>query len=239
LPTRLAQETSTDQLALRYVDLVLAGDRQGAIGVIAEAFEAGSDAVDLYEQVLEPAQREIGNLWHAGEIGVAQEHFSTSTTQRAMVVLAQRAQTALRQSAPASPESEAPVRTVVAAASAGNAHDMALRILTDIFELSGWRSVLLGPDVPATELVAGVELYESDLVLLSATLSVHLPAVRDTIGLLRDTQRERPSREVKVIVGGRAFDAADDLWSKVGADGFATSARQALDLADVLCPPSG
>ncbi len=221
-----------DRLAWRYVELVLGGDRQAAISSIVDAFEAGTDPIDLYENVLVPAQREIGELWHSGEIGIAQEHFCTSTTQRSMVVLAHRAQSALRERA-ISDEPTGRQRTVIAAATSGNAHDMALRVLTDLFELRGWRSILLGSDVPARDLVVGIEVFDTDLLLLSGTLAVHLPGIRDTIQLLRDSL---PDRDLKVLVGGRAFGGAEDLWRKVGADGCTASAREALELAERLCP---
>jgi methanogenic corrinoid protein MtbC1 len=39
---------------------------------------------------------------------------------------------------------------------------------------------------------------------------------------------------VKVIVGGAAFDEADEVWKKVGADGYASRVDQAVTLGGRL-----
>jgi methanogenic corrinoid protein MtbC1 len=80
----------------------------------------------------------VGRLWHAGELGIVEEHVVTYTTERLMALLAHRAARA-----------PANGRTVICAAVAGNAHDIAVRVLADFFDISGWRAVHLGANVPA------------------------------------------------------------------------------------------
>ena len=42
--------------------------------------------------------------------------------------------------------------------------------------------------------------------------------------------RERCERPVRVIVGGAAFDEAEDLWEKVGSDGYAATIDKGLEV---------
>ena len=65
------------------------------------------------------------------------------------------------------------------------------------------------------------------LLLLSATLHTHLRAVERTVQLVRQRSDERP---VRILVGGLAFDQAPHLAEQYGADGYARSADEALDL---------
>src|SRR5690606_37719362 len=175
----------------------LTGDVQEALAGLLRAVDEGLPVADAYLGVLLPAEREIGRLWHLARVRVAEEHLVTFAIQRAMALLAHRA--------PAAPANG---RTVVVAAVASNAHDIALRAGADLFQLAGWRSIFLGADVPVDDLVAMLDIFEADALLLGATLVQQVMPVRQTIRSIR----EHCGRPVKIIVGGAAFDDGTDLW---------------------------
>lgn len=204
-----------DRLALRYLQKVLEGDVAAAVQEILAAVRGGLDVRAAYLEVLLPAQREVGRLWHLGEVNVAEEHLVTSATQRCMAVLAGTA-----------PPAEPNGKTAVVAAVATNAHDVGLRAVADLYQLAGWRTIFLGADVPIADLPAMLNYFQADLLLLGATLATHVPRVQQAIASTR-AGAERP---VKVIVGGAAFDEAPAVWKAVGADGYAGRVDQAVSL---------
>lgn len=208
-------ESETGRLALRYLQAVLEGHSRGAIDLLVAAAEQGHSVESLYLDVLLAAQIEIGELWHVGDVGVAEEHYVTTTTERAMAVLAQHAKRG--------PEVG---KTVVAAAVAGNSHGLAVRVLADFFEISGWRAVCLGADVPPSEVATAAVYYDAELVVLSAALAVQLKTVAQSVEALRALD----GREVKILAGGVAFAEAPDLWQRLGADGHASTADGAVEL---------
>ena len=209
----------SDRLALLYLQKILEGDVAGAVAEIQAATRQGMDVRAAYLEVLLPAQREIGRLWHLGEVTVAEEHLVTFTIQRTMAVLAA--------SAPAVPSNG---KTAVVAAVATNAHDIGLRAVADLYQLAGWRTIFLGADVPAEDLPSILNYFQADLLLLGATIATQLPRVQQAIATLR-AQGDRP---VKVIVGGAAFDEADEVWKKLGADGYAARIDEAVTLGGRL-----
>lgn len=218
-PARLDLDLS-HRAALEFLQQTLEGRARAAASVLLEQHAAGASVADLFEHVVVPAQREVGSMWHRGEINVAEEHVATLTTQKAVAVLAHQA------------EAEAPQGyTVVVGSVTGDNHDLGSRLLAELFELAGWRSVSLGADVPRLDLLQALEGFEADLLVLSATLSRHLITVRSTIELVR-TQIARP--ELKVLVGGRAFAGASELWREVGADGWSPTLTKALAEAERL-----
>lgn len=202
-----------DRLALRYLQGVLEGNAVQALNDVLAAAGEGMSPAALYVNVLLPAQREIGRLWHLGDVTVAEEHMVSSATQRAMAVLVHTA-------GDAKPNG----KTMVAAAVTGNVHEIGLRAVSDIYQMAGWRTIFLGADVPMHELPTTLTFFDADLLLLTATLSTQLPRVRYTIGAVRD----RCERNVKILVGGAAFDEAPDIWRKVGADAYGASIDAAL-----------
>ncbi len=209
-------------VALTYLETVLEGDRRAAIAGLVAVLDAGTPLSDIYEDVLVPVQREIGEMWQRDEILVSEEHFASSTTQQAMAVLSQKA-------VPRPPNGH----TVVAAAVGDNPHSIGVRIVTDLFEQAGWRAISVGAQVPIADLLAALSAFDADLLLVSASLGVHLASVKATLEVIR---REYPQEQLKVLVGGRAFDAFPDLWDRVGADGYGKRATDAIRLAEQLLP---
>ena len=213
-----------DKIALLYLQQVLEGNVADAISTVNKAAQNGLDSSGVYLEVLLPAQREIGRLWHLGDITVAEEHLVSATTQRSMAVLANTA-----------PDVQPNGKTLVAAAVAGNAHDIGLRALADLYQLQGWRSIFVGSDVPMGDLPGTLTFFNADLLLLGATLSTQIQKVAETIRVVRD----RCERDVKIIVGGAAFDEAPDLWRRIGSDGYSPTVDGAVRLgAELVGLPS-
>jgi MerR family transcriptional regulator, light-induced transcriptional regulator len=215
----LDPRSDTGKLALHYLSMVLEGDSRGATERLLAAVDGGLDVESAYLDVLVPAQREVGRLWHAGELGIVEEHVVTYTTERLMALLAHRA-----------PRAPSNGKTVVCAAVAGNVHDIGVRVIADFFDVAGWRTVHLGASVPAGEVAAGLQYFDGDLLVLSAALSVQLPKIDEAIAAVRRLE----GRTVRVMVGGLAFSDAPELWRKLGADGYAPDARSAVQLGAEL-----
>ena len=207
-----------DRLALTFLNLALEGNASEAVACLVDAVPRMS-LETIYLRVLMPAQREIGTLWQLGDLSIPEEHLVTTTTQRAMAVLSHLAQ-----------RRPANGCTVVVAAAAGNVHDLGLRAAADLFELAGWRALLLGSDVPPDELPASLTFFEADLLVMSAVLGTQLRQLAATVAAVR----ERCERDVRILVGGAAFDEAPEAWRKLGADGYAASLAEVTSLGERL-----
>jgi methanogenic corrinoid protein MtbC1 len=205
------------RLALEYLSAALAGDVRGARELVLKAVEQGLPAREACLAVLLPAQVEIGRMWHAGEIRIAEERVLTGVSVRLLTLLSERLE---RQ-----PQRDL---TVVAAAVVGNTHDIAVRVLTDLFEAAGWRALCLGADVPPEELRAAVDYFNADLVVLSAALVTQLKGLAASIEAVQ-SGRDQPPR---IIVGGQAFAETPELWRRLGADGYVADIGNTVELAE-------
>lgn len=203
---------ATDRLALELLQAVLEGDRRTATRNMECALDAGLSVRDAYLRVIGPALVEIGRLWHAGDVSIAEEHLCTEAIRTVLAVVSYRAPVARPRSI-----------TAVTAAVAENAHDVGIRIVSDLLELDGFKVIPLGADVPATEVARAAILFEADCVLISAALLCHLTAVRNTVSVVRAST---PST-LPIIVGGGAFSSDPDLAQRLGADAVAVRAEDA------------
>ena len=217
---RLSPETPAGQLASRYLLAVLEGDRRKARETVLEVEPERMSIPQIYLDVILPAQEEIGRMWLANEITVAEEHFATATTRSLMAQLLAKA-----------PVRDAHGKTVMTAAVAGNRHDIGIQAVGDLLEMDGWKAIQLGADVPIGDLVAAIECFRADLLALSTTLSSHLPKLQETIEAVRNCDR---CASIKILVGGRAFGGCAETAIRLGADAYAATAQEAVAVAASL-----
>ena len=217
---RLSPESPAGQLASRYLLAVLEGDRRKARETVLEVTPERISIPRVYLDVILPAQEEIGRMWLANEITVAEEHFATATTRSVMAQLLAKA-----------PIRESHGKTVMTAAVAGNRHDIGIQAVCDFFEMDGWKAIQLGADVPIGDLVEALGCFRADLLALSTTLSSHLPKLRETIDAVRNCDR---GEATKILVGGRAFGGNPETADRLGADAYAATPQEALALAASL-----
>jgi methanogenic corrinoid protein MtbC1 len=207
-------------LARSYLNAALSGDRVEAIMMLEEAVRAGTPARDIYMEVFQPVQREVGRLWHLNQVSVAQEHWVTAVTQVAMARLSDHLF-----------RDQAFGRTVVTACVGGEQHELGARMVSDLFEMDGWKTCYLGANTPCAAVVQAVRESGAEVLALSATITSHVYDVAKIIGLLRDDAELKSTR---VLVGGYPFNVAPELWQSVGADGYASDAEGAPAVAASL-----
>lgn len=205
-------------LAMRYLGAAIGGDRAGASQTILAAVDSGVPVADVYLQVLQPAQMELGRLWQVNRISVAQEHYATAVTQMVMSQLYEHIFGAKKTG-----------HSMVAACVGGELHEVGMRMVADMFELHGWDTHYVGASTPAKDVVETVALMHAEVLALSATMSFQMPEVAKVIDAVRSDPR---TKDTKILVGGYPFNLAPNLWRRVGADGSATDALGALDLAE-------
>ena len=145
----LLPDTPHGRLASTYLLALLEGDRRSASRTILDAVDSPENVQNIYLRVLLPAQAELGRMWMAGEINVAEEHFASHTTKIVMGQLLSRAEFQPHNG-----------KTVLAAAVAGNRHDIGLQAVADFFDMAGWRTIQLGADVPITDLALATECFD-------------------------------------------------------------------------------
>lgn len=215
-------------LARRYLGALLAARRHDAVRGVLGPIERGELGIrELYLGVFEPVLYEVGRLWQAGELTVAEEHFVSAATQLVMSQLYPRIFATARRGS-----------TMVAACVGAELHEIGLRMVADFLELDGWDTYYLGANMPPEAIARAVRERGAELLALSATLHEHEAKTREVIRLVR---AEPALRGVRVLVGGGAFRGRPEFCRSIGADGFAADAAGAAALAASLVPrgPSG
>ncbi len=222
LPSFLGEDQPLSALAHKYLEALLAGERQSASRLVLEAVESGASVQDVYLQVFQPCQHEIGRLWQMNEISVSQEHYCTAATQLIMSQLY-----------PYLFSGERTGRTLVATCIEGDLHEIGVRMVADLFELNGWDTHYLGANTPVSSILETVREQKADVLAISATIIPHLKSVED---LIQQARADAGCGTVKILVGGYPFRVVPEMWRQLGADGCASDAASAVELANSLVP---
>jgi methanogenic corrinoid protein MtbC1 len=207
-------------LAARYLEALLGARRNEASRLVLAAVESGTSVRSIYMDVFQPAQREMGRLWQTNEVSVAQEHYCTAATQLIMGQLF-----------PQFPMASRNGKRIVVTCVEGELHEVGARMVADFFEMEGWDSYFLGANTPSPGILSAVAERGADILAVSVTIHYNVEAARK---LVREVRRSPDSSRLRVMVGGRPFLVAPNLWSAVGADASARDADQAIVAAGRL-----
>ena len=218
-----AQDNKLSLLAENYLNYLLIGKKNDALALIMDKVKSGTPIKDIYMQVFQPVQYEIGLMWQTNKLSVAQEHYCTSATQLIMAQLYPYLFTGEKKN-----------KKMIMACVQGELHEIGARMVTDFFEMSGWDTYYLGANMPVESLLSFIINIKPQLVAISATMTYHINEVEKMIRKIRT--KEDISPNLKIIVGGYPFKIADGLWKQIGADGFALNATDAIELAEKLIP---
>jgi methanogenic corrinoid protein MtbC1 len=208
-------------LARLFLLQLLQRDREAAERIVQDLLEGNMPLAKIYERVIAPAMNEIGRMWQLQEATIADEHYCTAST---LAIMAR-----LRGQLQAKPSNGL---LAITCSSGGDLHELGIRMVSDLFELEGWRVECLGANMPADEVAAAAGPQQhrgpANLVAISAGTPLAMRSVARLVQALRATPH---GQRVAVMVGGLPFHLADGLWRTVGADGFAPSASSAPTLA--------
>lgn len=208
-----------------YLAALRTGNRRSVFAVVERARTAGLDVAALYVDVVQPSLREIGRLWQAGEVTVAEEHLATAITQLVMAQVYTADAASVDAASVDAASAGDDTRCAVAACVDAEHHDIGLRMICDLLERDGWDTAYLGAGVPTTRLVHLVLERRPDAVLLSTSIAAHLPELGATIQAVRDaTGAAAPF----LVAGGRPFLDDPALAKHLGADATALDARSAV-----------
>lgn len=191
-------------VAVEYLDALLAGDRESAAGAVNAVIEAGVALPEVYEHVFRATQHEVGRMWQSNRVSVAIEHYATGATEAIM----------LKRSVDESSKT-AGNRRFLGGCVEGEQHDLAIRMVCDVLQSEGWEASFLGASTPESALLEAIGRLRPTVVGISTSSFFHIDMTRKVIRSIRNRYPD-----VKVVVGGGPFDRIAGLAEKLGADAY-------------------
>ncbi|EIT87418.1 B12 binding domain-containing protein [Fictibacillus macauensis ZFHKF-1] len=181
----------------QFASYLLAGDQQNAIRLL-RAIATNQPRFRVYQELLTPAMRYIGDLWERNEITVAEEHVATAVCDFVLAQYHYR------------PDDQRvlPVHShnykAMFSCLEGEQHALGLKMVAGLFDEQGWDTRYMGADLPLEYTVGKAKMWQPDVIGLSVSLLYHLPNLRAYVEKL-----EGLDYGPTVLVGGRLASKYD------------------------------
>jgi corrinoid protein of di/trimethylamine methyltransferase len=212
---RLNEDLETLKRALIGAELEL------GLAATQRLLDTGVDPTTIMEEGMAVAMFDLGEMWKRGEVFLPEVVASAEVFKRCNA-LVEPALLATR-----SPDDVG--QLVVLATVKGDLHDLGKNMVAAMLRTSGFEVLDLGKDVPADRIIEAVRERRPRIVGLSALLTTTVPYQEVVIKKL---VAEGVRDDVKVMVGGAPV--TPEWAEKIGADGYANNAPEAVEIARKL-----
>lgn len=206
-----------DGILERYLDALLRGDRKQCRAVVEEALQSGTPANSVYLDITWPIMVEIERLLRSDKITSTEEHLATRINR---TIVDQ-----LQNKLPRRPNKH---KKIVVCCAPNELQELGAQIMADLFESNGWEVRFPGGGLTNDDILAFINEYAPDILLIYGTTPKQAPDVRRLIDNIKDVNAWPYMR---IMVSGGLFNRAEGLWEEIGADLFASTAFEALQVA--------
>lgn len=183
---------------------------------LTDTLLAAAKPLEIVNEEIIPALDAVGKGFEQGKIFLPQ-----------LLMSAEAAKSAFERIKAVTPAGSGGKGPVVIATVKGDIHDIGKNIVRLLLENYGYTVVDLGRDVAPERVAEAAKEHNAPLVGLSALMTTTVPAMEETIRLLR---AEVPA--CKVMVGGAVLTA--EYAARIGADFYAKDAMESVRYAEQL-----
>lgn len=207
------------RLCEKLANAVLELDEDLAKSLAREVIDKGHDAWDAVEQGLLVGVNKAGKLFDEEEYFVPELLIAADAMYAGLDILRPHI----------SRQFSGHGRKVVIGVVQGDTHDIGKNLVRIMLEVAGFEVHDLGRDVPPRAFVDRAIEIKADVIALSTLMTTTMGRMGEVIEIL---DAEKIRNHFKVIVGGSPI--SQQFADRIGADGYAPKAAQAVQLAKTL-----
>lgn len=177
----------SESLYLHYLSGLLDGDKVTCKSIINKLLDEGVEAKDIYNSLIQKSMYRVGELWDKCRLTIAEEHVASEITRELVSLIN------LSQKKPGSVG-----KSVIITCVQKELHEIGPRIISDYFELKGWKSTFIGTNIPHKELLKYIHQNKPDLVGISNNFYMNVTKLLELLDLIKSNIPEQ-----KIIIGGQ------------------------------------
>jgi corrinoid protein of di/trimethylamine methyltransferase len=196
---------------------IIEGDEDKAKEYANEVLQNKIDPLKAVEQGLSKGMVTLGERFEKGEVFLPDLLIAADAFNVAIELL--------------KPAMEAQKKQVVKAGTVligtvnGDVHGIGKNIVAIVLEANGFGVVDIGVDNPSLKFIEEAQKVKADVIGLSSLMTTTMPAQKEVIDILKEMNLRK---KYFVIVGGGPV--TKEWADKIGADGYAGSAFQAIEV---------
>lgn len=206
-----------EQFLPKYLNQLLQGDRIGCRKILGEALQTGTPVNIIYTDLFWPVMAELDRLYRENNIDIITEHMATRINR----TLVDQLQSKL-------PRREPRNLKIIITCADDEPEELGAQMSADLFESDGWEVRFIGGNVPSDEIMVQVGTFQPDILFIYGTKPSDTPQVRRLMDSIRNVGA---CPQIRFMLSGGVFNRAEGLWDEIGADLFASTAKEALQVA--------
>jgi len=207
---------SQSVLIERFFEALVNGDRPSARSIVQESLDKGSTPAHLLSELFWPTYESIEKLYRSDQLSKLSHHLGT----RLLRVLVDQNAARLK------PQTVTG-RTIFALCGPRDSDELGAQMAVDMLESSGFQVRFAGGNIANDEIMSHVNEEKPDILLMFASGANDLPNIRALIDQLREIGA---CPNVQIAVGGGVFNRADGLAEEIGADLWANSPMEMVEV---------
>lgn len=177
---------------LSFFNSLVDGEKEKCTQIVQSLLNDGYDLKDIYNELFKKSLYRIGKLWDHDKMSIPEEHMATQIVESLISRFAPVGNSNLD-------------RKVVVTCIDKEFHEIGAKMVSNVFELEGWKSYYLGASVPTKEIIKFVKQIDPEVIALSWSLYLNLGRFLEVVDHLT---KFFPTK--KILVGGQALEENSD-----------------------------
>ncbi len=208
-----------EELFKKLSDAVVDMDEEGTISLAQDIVAAKIDAYEAVEKGLSDGMDRAGKLFEEEEYFIPELLLCSDAMYAGLDVLKGHIITA----------EQGEKQKVVIGVVEGDTHDIGKNLVKIMLETSGFDVIDLGRDIPPLTFVEKAKEVQADIIAVATLMTTTMDGMAEVVRIL---QAQDIKDRYKVIVGGGPI--SQSFADKIGADGYAVNAAEAVRLSKRL-----
>ncbi|GMB00679.1 corrinoid protein [Pelosinus sp. IPA-1] len=197
-------------------DAVVEMDDDEVITLSNEIVAQGIDAYDAIDQGLSHGMEKAGKLFEEEEYFIPELLLCSDAMYAGLDVLKPHIKA----------NTHGVKHKVVIGVVEGDTHDIGKNLVKIMLETSGFEVFDLGRDIPPQQFIDKAKEVNADIIALATLMTTTMDGMDEVVHLLK---KEKIKDRYKVVIGGGPI--SQSFADKIGADGYAVNAADAVKLA--------
>lgn len=197
-------------------DAVVEMDEDKVITLSNEIVAQGIDAYDAIDQGLSHGMEKAGKLFEDEEYFIPELLLCSDAMYAGLDVLKPHIKV----------NAHGVKHKVVIGVVEGDTHDIGKNLVKIMLETSGFEVFDLGRDIPPQQFIDKAKEVNADIIALATLMTTTMDGMDEVVQLLK---KEKIKDRYKVVIGGGPI--SQSFADKIGADGYAVNAADAVKLA--------
>jgi len=196
---------------------ILAGQLDQIKNLVQAAIDAEVAVQDILDNGLIAGMQQVGDCFKRNEMFIPEVMISAKAMQTGLELIEPMLVGA----------DHKPKACIIVGTVKGDLHDIGKNLVKMMLKGGGFEVIDLGIDVAPEKFLESLIKSEAKIVAMSALITTSMPYMKKTISLFKDK-----GLSVKTMIGGAPV--TQQFADEIGADGYASDAAQAVDVALAL-----